>query len=324
MRNYIIRRLLLVIPTLFLVSIIIFLAIRLIPGDIVDLLLENVEATALYTEEQVEELVNEIEEMIGIDKPIYVQYGVWIGNLILHGDLGASFWKHNTVMELILSRLPVTFELGLLGLILSQLIALPIGVFSALRQDTWGDYLARSFGILCIAIPSFWLATMVIVFGSIYVGWSPPILIVPFSEDPIANLNIYLLPALLLGMAVSGSTMRMTRAMMLEVLRQDYIRTAWAKGLRERVVVIRHAMKNAFIPVVTIIGARLSMLVGGTVIIEKIFALPGMGRLLLDAVDDRDYPIVSGVMLFLGFFLVFSNFIVDLLYAYLDPRIHYK
>ena len=197
-------------------------------------------------------------------------------------------------------------------------------MFSALRQDTWGDYIARSFAIFCIAIPGFWLGTMMIVFPSIWWGWSPPIILIPFVEDPLGNLKMFLLPAIVLGMAMSGMTMRLTRTMMLEVLRQDYIRTAWAKGLKEGVVVTRHALKNALIPVITLIGIQLPVMVGGSVIIEQIFSLPGMGRLVLDAILARDYTIVSGVMLVLAEVVVLTNLLVDVVYGYLDPRIHYK
>ncbi|MBA7703346.1 Dipeptide transport system permease protein DppB [subsurface metagenome] len=233
-------------------------------------------------------------------------------------------WKGTPVTEEIATRWPVTLELGFLALIIAQLIALPIGIFSALRQDTWGDYIGRSFAIFCIAIPGFWLATMIIVFPSIWWGYSPPIIPISFTEDPIGNLKMFIIPAIVLGMVMSGGTMRMTRTMMLEVLRQDYIRTAWAKGLRERVVVIRHALKNALIPVVTIIGVQVPVLIGGTVIIEEIFCLSGMGRLFINAITGRDYTMLSGVMLLFGVGIVFINLMVDLTYGFLDPRIRYR
>jgi len=228
------------------------------------------------------------------------------------------------VLEEIATRWPVTLELGFLAFLVAQLIALPIGIYSALRQDTGGDYIARSFAILCIAVPGFWLATMVIVLPSIWWGYSPPIMLIRFTEDPIGNLGMFIVPAIILGMAMSGLTMRMTRTMMLEVLRQDYIRTAWSKGLRERAVTLRHALKNALIPVITIIGPQLAVMIGGAIIIEQIFGLPGIGLLFLRSLTVRDYPMVSGIMLFLGGAIVFINLAVDLTYAYLDPRVHYK
>ena len=319
MRAYIIRRLLLVIPTVFLASLIIFFVIRLIPGDIIDAMASEYQHSAAMAYDRAA-----LEKALGLDVPIHIQYGRWVGDIILHGDLGNSLWKGTPVIDDIVTRWPVTLELGILGLIVAQLIALPVGIFSALRQDTWGDYIARSFAITCIAVPSFWLATMVMVFPSVWWGWSPPIILIPFAEDPIGNLGMFIIPAIVLGMAISGVTMRMTRTMMLEVLRQDYIRTAWAKGLKERIVVVRHALKNTLIPVITLVGLYLHVMVGGTVIIEQIFCLPGMGRLLIDATLKRDYTVVSGAMLFFGVAMVLINLMVDLTYAFLDPRVHYK
>ena len=264
-----------------------------------------------------------IKKALGLDVPLPVQYVRWMGN-VLRGDLGVSLWKDVSVVELIVEKWPVTFELGFLGLIVAQLIALPIGIISALRQDTWADYIGRSLAIFCIAIPGFWLGTMIIVFPSIWWGWTPPIMYIPFAEDPAGNLQMVVLPAIVLGMGMAGMTMRLTRTMMLEVLRQDYIRTAWAKGLRERFVIVRHALKNALIPVITLIGIQLPVMVGGSVIIEQIFSLPGIGRLILESVLARDYTIVSGVMLVLGEFIVLTNLAVDIVYGLLDPRIHYR
>ena len=331
MRAYIIRRLLLLIPTVFLASFIIFLMVRFIPGDMIDLMLAQVAQSGGMGVGEIDRPA--LEEAMGLDQPILIQYGRWVGvwpqddgsfSGIFQGNLGNSLWEKIPVTTKIAARWPVTLELGILALIVAQLIALPIGIFSALRQDTWGDYIGRSFAILCIAVPSFWLGTMVIVFPSIWWGYSPPIAPIPFIEDPIGNLKMFIIPAIVLGMGMAGMTMRMTRTMMLEVLRQDYIRTAWAKGLRERVVIARHALKNALIPVVTIIGFQVPIMVGGTVIIEQIFNLPGMGRLIINATMIRDYTIVSGVMLVFGFGMVLINLMVDLTYAYLDPRVHYK
>jgi len=329
MRAYIIRRLLLAIPTVFLVTLIIFFLIRLVPADAVD-------AMAVWLTKEGAEFEmarEEVERMLGLDVPIYQQYGRWLGVVpqadgnfsgLFQGDLGKSFWRPGTVVEEVARRWPVTVLLGIMGLVIAQLIALPIGIYSALRQDTWGDYVCRSFAILCIAVPAFWIATMVMVFPAIWWGYMPPLMHVPFLEDPLRTLRRYAAPAAVLGMAMSGVTMRMTRTMMLEVLKQDYIRTAWAKGLRERVVILRHTLKNALIPVVTIVGLQVPILVGGTVIIETIFVLPGMGSLLVEATRWRDYNVLSGGMLFFGAGLVLINLIVDLSYAYLDPRIRYK
>jgi len=319
MRGYITRRLLLILPTVFLASLIVFFVVRLIPGDIIDLMIaENpVGTTGDVTREA-------LMRDLGLDVPIHVQYVRWIGDIFLHGDLGDSLWTNASVTEEILSRLPVTFELGLMALVVALLIAIPIGVYSAIRQDTVGDYIARSFAILCIAVPGFWLGTMVVVFPSLWWGWSPPIMVIPFTEDPMGNLGMFIVPAIVLGMALAGVTMRMSRTMMLEVLRQDYIRTAWSKGLRERVIVMRHSLKNALIPVITIVGLQVPILIGGAVIIEQIFCLPGIGRLILNATFARDYPIVTGVMLVLALFILAVNLMVDLTYAYLDPRVQYR
>ena len=329
MLTYIARRLLLTIPTLFIVTVIVFVLIRLVPGDAVD-------AMALRLSQQGQEIDlvrEEIEAMLGLDVPVLQQYGRWIGVLpnkdgvidgLLQGNLGGSYWRAYTVNQEIARRLPSTLELGLLALLISQIIALPIGIYSALRQDTIGDYIGRSIAMAFIAVPSFWIATMVIIFPALWWGYMPPVMKKPFFDDPLRHLRAYIVPATVLGMSMSGLTMRMSRTMMLEVLRQDYIRTAWAKGLRERAVIVGHALKNALIPVVTAVGLQLPLLIGGTVIIETIFVLPGMGSLIVDSTTTRDYPMLSGAMLFFAFGLILINLLVDLTYAYLDPRIQYE
>ena len=331
MRTYIIRRLLLAIPTLFLVTIIVFVIIRLVPGDAIDAMIVQLEA--MGGDLSFDEAREDIERMLGLNVPVYTQYGRWLGVVpradgsfsgIFQGNLGKSFWSPYTVNQEIVRRWPVTIQLGVMGIVIAQLIALPIGILSALRQDTWADYIGRSFAIVLIAVPGFWIATMVIVFPAIWWGYMPPIMHVPFLEDPLRGIIRYIVPATLLGMAMAGGTMRMTRTMMLEVQRQDYIRTAWAKGLRERVVILRHTLKNALIPVVTLMGLQLRILLGGTVIIEQIFVLPGMGSLVIEATRTRDYPVLSGALLFFGVGLVVINLLVDLTYAFLNPRIHYK
>ncbi|MDP2816077.1 MAG: ABC transporter permease [Rectinemataceae bacterium] len=313
MRKYIIRRLLLAIPTLLIVSIFVFLIMRMIPGNIVDIMVGQMDYASKGDKAS-------LEKALGLNEPLAVQFGRWLFG-VLRGDLGKSLWSKLPVIDQILARLPVTLELGFISLIISQLIALPIGIYSALRQDTLGDYIARSFGILCIAIPGFWLGTMLVVFPSIWWGYSPSLSLIPFHERPLANLVQYFLPALTLGMSSSGLTMRMMRTMMLEVLRQDYIRTGWAKGLEERVIIWRHALKNALIPVVTVIGLQLPVLIGGTVIIEDIFSLPGMGQLIIQSTQRRDYTMVSGVLLIYGVALVLINILVDITYAWFDPRV---
>jgi peptide/nickel transport system permease protein len=325
MRTYVIRRLLLMIPTLFVVTFLIFFLVRMIPGDIIDSMQLHL------TEEKIDR--EALERSLGLDAPAIVQYGRWLGFLpdqhgkftgILQGDLGNSWLQRLSVVEMVALKWPVTLQLGLMGLIIAQLIALPIGILSAIRQDTVADYFGRSLGILCIAVPGFWLGTLVIVYPSIWWGYMPPIMLIRFFDNPLGNLRMFIAPAIVLGMALAGVTMRMTRTMMLEVLRQDYVRTAWAKGLREKVVVLRHAVKNALIPVVSTVGLQVPVLVGGTVIIEQIFSLPGMGRLLINATTGRDHPVVSGVIFIFAGALMVINLLVDLTYGYLNPRIHYK
>jgi len=333
MRAYLIRRLLLVVPTLILLSLIVFFPIRYLPGDVIDLMTAEHE-TSFYQEGMTHEgAVEQIRKDLGLDVPVYVQYGRWLGvipdgedrfNGLLQGNLGDSLWSRRPASEEIFPRIPVTLELGILALIIAQLIALPVGVYSAIRQDTWGDYIGRSIAIICIAVPPFWLGIMIFVFPAIWWNWSPPVLYVPFIENPIENLKILIIPAILLGMLMSGVTMRLTRTMMLEVLRQDYIRTAWAKGLSERIVVIRHALKNALIPVITIIGMFLPVLIAGAVVIEQIFCLPGMGRLMIFVLNQRDYTVLAGINVLIATVVVIANLAVDITYAYLDPRVKYK
>jgi peptide/nickel transport system permease protein len=317
MRAYIVKRLLLIIPTVFLVSLIVFIVIRLIPGSIVDLMAQQYQYMTNMDKQA-------IEKALGFSTPLFSQYLHWMNQILVHGNLGNSLWTNLPVIDEITARWPVTLELGIMAIITAQIIALPIGIYSAIRQDTVGDYVARSFGILCIAIPGFWLATLVIVFPSIWWHYTPSIRLIHFNVDPIGNIKMFIVPALILGMELSGMTMRMTRTMMLEVLRQDYVRTAWAKGLRERTVIMRHALKNAFIPVITIIGWQLPLLIGGTVIIENIFQLPGMGQLIINATQQRDYTIVSSVLFLFAIAIMLINLLVDISYAFLDPRVHYK
>ena len=320
MRAYIIRRLALMIPTLFLVTVLVFSVIRLIPGDVIDLIVaERSETAGMGTTMD----ADYIRGLLGLDVPIHVQYGRWVGG-IFQGNLGTSLWMDRTVVDELRSRLPVSLELGAMSLIIALLFALPIGTYSAIRQDTTGDYIGRTVAVLAISVPSFWLATLLFVYPSIWWNWTPPVEYIPLADNPLGNLGQFIMPAILMGMLVSGTTMRMTRTMMLEVLRQDYIRTAWAKGLKERIVVIRHALRNAFIPVVSMIGLLLPILIGGTVVLEQIFCLPGIGRLMITAIQRRDYPILSGINVLVACFILASNLLVDLTYAWLDPRVQYR
>ncbi|MBI2848372.1 MAG: ABC transporter permease [Chloroflexi bacterium] len=321
MQTYLLRRLLLIVPTLVLVSLIVFFSIRLIPGDVIDAMAGEVGGgSGMGAGDMTSE---DLKRVLGLDVPVHIQYFRWIGQ-VFQGDLGLSLWTQRPISEDIAKRLPVSLELGILAINTGLLIALPVGVYSAIRQDTGLDYVGRTIAILFISVPSFWIGTMVMVYPSIWWGWTPPMEFNYLGENPGKNLAQLIIPALIMGMAMSGGTMRMTRTMMLEVLRQDYIRTAWSKGLNERTVILRHALKNALIPVITIIGLQTPVLIGGAVIIETIFNLPGVGRYMLEAVTRRDYPIISGLNLVIAAFILFINLVVDLTYAYLDPRVHYN
>lgn len=332
MRAYVTRRILYLIPTLFLVTVTVFLLVRLMPGDVIDLMVAELGDQAGQIDRP------SIERALGLDVPVHIQYLRWMGvlaapdpltgeirhNGVFQGNLGTSLRTGRVVTEEMVSRIPVTFELGLLSVIIANLIGWPVGIYSAIRQDTWLDYVGRSFAILSLATPAFWLASMLIVFGGRYFSWSPPIEYVGFFDNPAENLKMFLLPAFLTGTAVSGGLMRGLRTVTLEVISQDYVRTAWSKGLRERVIVIRHALRNAMIPMVTMMVPQLGALIGGSVIMEQIFALPGMGRYLLTNITRRDYLVVSGTNLVYASFAMFLILITDISYAWLDPRVRYR
>jgi len=323
MRDYIIRRLFLMVPTILLVSIVVFFMIRFIPGSVVELMaFQRVQGSAASRESAIDE--DAIRHMLGLDQPVHIQYIDWMGDIFIRGDFGTSLWTERPVLPEMIKRLPVTLELGFFAFVISQLVAFPVGIISAIRQDSWMDYVGRTFAIISLATPAFWLGTLLIVFGSIWWRWSPPMEIISFANDPWGNIGQFAIPGALLGTAMSAATMRMLRTTMLDTLRQDYVRTAWAKGLKERVVITRHVMKNAMIPVITMIAGQLFIMIGGTVIIEQIFNLPGMGRLFIEACFRRDYPYVSGINFILASFGLVLILVADLSYAYLDPRIRYR
>ena len=320
MRAYLIRRFLLLIPTLFLLTAFVFLSVRFIPGDVIDVMSErSMRAGGAQLDREA------MEKLLGLDQPVHVQYANWIGGMLLHGTFGTSLHGRTySIEQIIARRLPITMELGLLALVIALVIALPVGVYSAMRQDTAADYVGRSAAIIGLATPNFWLGMLVIVFPSIWWQWQPPLEHVSFRDAPLRNLGFFIIPAAIVGTAMAASTMRMTRTMMLEVLRQDYVRTAWSKGLREKVVVVRHAIKNAFIPVATLIGLELPILIGGSVIIENVFNIPGLGRLAVEALNLRDYPTVSAVNVLFATGVMAVNLVIDLIYPYLDPRVRYQ
>ncbi len=316
MTDYLIRRLLLAIPTILLVMLATFSIVRLVPGDVVQVML----AERPYATEADKKA---LREELGMDDPIPIQFVKYVGN-VLRGDLGTSPWTERAVTSELNDRLPVTAQLGLMAIIIGLLISLPIGILSAVRQDTLQDYGARSFAILALSVPSFFIGTLVVVLPSLWFSWSPPLIYKGWDAGPWPHLYYFFFPALVIGLGLAGSVMRLTRTMMLEVLRQDYIRTAWSKGLRERTIIGRHAIKNAFIPVITVIGLQVSVAVSGTIIVESIFNVPGVGRFFVSAISQRDYPSVQGVVLVLAITIVFVNLLVDVSYALLDPRIRYS
>jgi peptide/nickel transport system permease protein len=316
MYKYVIRRALLAVPVLLLSSLIVFGLMRVMPGDALTVLMG--ESGNIGEKE-----LAKIRKDLRLDLPYHEQYLLWLwqmvslspGDSLFTGEpIGVSLWK----------AIPVTLELTALAMILGLALAVPIGVLSATRQDTPSDYAGRMVAVSGLSFPDFWLGTLVITFAAIWFKWIPPIGYVSFWESPARNLQQFLLPAAVLGFRLSAATMRMTRSTVLEVLREDYVRTAWAKGLGGRVVVYKHALKNALIPVVTVVGGQLGVLLAGAVVIETIFALPGMGRLTVEAILYRDYPVVQTNVMLVAATLVTLNLVVDLTYAWLDPRIRYR
>jgi peptide/nickel transport system permease protein len=311
--KYILGRLVLLVPTLLGMSLLIFLMLRLLPGDIVDIM--------VGADPQAGEAARErLREAMGLADPIPVQYVRWLGNL-LRGDPGTSLRSGLPVAELLGASLPVTVELAVLATLMATLVAIPLGVVSAVKRDTGLDFVARVGGLIGLSLPSFWIATLMLLFTSKAFGWVPKTRYISPFEDPVGNLQQMLLPALALAIQLMAIEMRMTRTTMLEVLGQDYVQTARAKGLRQRAVVFRHALRNALIPVVTVVGFQLGTLLGASAIIEVIFGLNGVGYTLLQAIFNRDYPLVQAATLYLATAFVLVNLGVDVLYAYLDPRI---
>jgi peptide/nickel transport system permease protein len=316
MHKYILRRLLLAIPVLLLASLIVFGLMRVMPGDALTALMAE---SGNVSERELQKLRKDL----GLDLPYYEQYLIWLWQMVSLNP-GYSIFTSEPIPVALKKSIPVTIELALLAMILGLVIAIPLGVLSATRQDKPSDYVGRLVAISGLSLPDFWLGTLVITFAAIWFSWIPPLGYASVWESPWTNLQQFLLPAAVLGFRLSAATMRMTRSTLLEVLREDYVRTAWAKGLGERVIIYKHALKNALIPVVTIVGGQLGTLLAGTVIVETIFALPGMGRLTVEAILYRDYPIVQTNVMLVAGTLVTLNLLVDLTYAWLDPRIHYR
>jgi len=316
MGRYIVVRLYSMALTLVGLSVLVFLMLRLVPGTVVE---QMIGADAIVSPA----MVAELKRFFGLDQPWWVQYGRWIGGLA-QGDLGTSWRTGKPVVALILERLPVTIELTAMAVGFALLLGLPAGIVSATRRDQAIDNVTRVGTLLGLSVPVFWQGTMLILFFSIYLRWMPPVVWVDFFTDPRRNLTILLLPALCLGTASAANIARTTRSCMLDVLRSEYVRTAAAKGLSRRLVILKHALKNALIPIVTVVGLQVGILLGGTVVVEEVFTLPGIGRLVLWSIYQRDYPLTQSTILFIAVMFMTINLAVDLLYGYLDPRIRYS
>lgn len=316
MQQYIIRRLILMLPTIFVITVFTFGLVRVMPGDFIMAQM----AEARGTPDQ--ELIDEWRAELGLDENAMTQYVKWVGGVVT-GDWGLSFWQNEPVLHVIGRALPISIELGMLSIIIGILISIPVGVISAVKQDTWLDYLGRGISIAGISVPNFFLATLFIIYGAKWFGWFPPQTYQNPFDSPTGNIQQFLPGALVLGAALSAQNMRMLRTTMLETLRADYVRTARAKGLRETGVIFRHAFRNALIPVVTLLGFQITVAIGGSVIVEQVFSMNGIGRNYIAAVQQRDYPLVQGILLILVSATLITNLLVDLSYSWLDPRIRY-
>src|SRR5438445_6154047 len=316
MHKYVIRRLLLAIQVLLLSSLIVFGLMRVMPGDALVALMGESGNVG-------ERELKKLRKDLGLDRPYHEQYAIWVWQMVSLNP-GHSIFTNEPIPVSLRKAIPVTLELAALAMIIGLVIAVPVGVLSATRQDSASDYVGRVVAVSGLSLPDFWLGTLVITFAAIWFHWIPPIGYTSLWDAPWRNLQQFLLPAAVLGYRLAAATMRMTRSTVLEVLREDYVRTAWAKGLEGRIVVYKHALKNALIPVVTIIGGQLGVLLAGTVVVETIFALPGMGRLTVEAILFRDYPVVQTNVMLVAGTLVTLNLLVDLSYAWLDPRIRYR
>jgi peptide/nickel transport system permease protein len=317
-RTYILKRLLLIIPTLLGVAVIVFLIMRVIPGDVALMILGGDDGGRIDQSQ-----VDALRGQLGLDQPLIVQFGTWLWGVVRF-DFGNSLWTGQPIAHELAIRLPLSLQLAIMATFVSVLIAIPLGTLAAVRQDSWVDYVVRVVSIGGLAIPSFWIGILCILFLVIYFGWGPPLEFTPPWVDPWVNLQMMVWPVVTVGYRYAAVTTRMTRSTVLEVLREDYIRTAWAKGLRERAVVVRHALKNSMLPVITLIGTEFAFLIGGLVVTETVFTLNGIGRFVVEAVAHRDYPVVQALVFLIAFSFVMVNLLVDLTYAWFDPRIRYR
>ena len=313
MQRYILKRLVSLLPTLFGVTVLVFLMVRLIPGTIVEQIIGDMQAN--------EQFIARLRTFFGLDRPVHEQYLLWVGNA-LQGDLGRSWRTDLPVSQMIFERLPVTFELTIGAMLVALVVGIPLGIVAAIRASTKLDHVLRVFSLFSLSIPVFWQATMLILALSLAFQWAP-LEYIPITRDPLGNLKGMFWPCVVLGTASAAQIMRLTRSSLLDVMRQDYVRTARAKGLAESPIVWGHALKNAFIPVLTVAGLQVGYLLGGLVVTEEVFTLPGIGRLLLWGIYQRDYPLIQGTILFVAVLFLLTNLIVDVLYGIFDPRIRY-
>ena len=318
MWQYIVKRVLLMIPTLFGAALLVFFLMNIIPGDIALLIIGGDQGGDIDPRE-----LEKLREQLGLNRPLYAQFLSWLWGVV-RLDFGTSLWTGGPVIDELKIRFPLTLEIAIAATIVSTIIALPLGTIAAIRQDTWIDYVVRVISIGGLAIPAFWTGIMIILFLVLYFEWAPPLEFVPITQDPWENMKQLIWPIVSVGYRYAAVTTRMTRSTVLEVMREDYIRTAWAKGLRERIVVVKHTLKNAVLPVITIIGTEFAFLIGGLVVTETVFTLNGVGSFVVDAIAHRDIPVVQSLVLLIAFSFVFVNLIIDLLYAWLDPRISYR
>lgn len=319
MQTYVYRRLLLAIPTVFGVTVLIFVAMRVLPGDPLEIIVGEAEGVYVLSDEELEAA----RRSLGLDKPLYLQYLSWMKD-VFSGDLGRSFWTEKPIREIIQRRGPITGEIALMSIILSWVIGLPVGMIAAMRRNSLLDYASRFFVTLFLAIPSFWLGLTFILITVVFFTWKPPITIIYFWDDPIKNLQITLGPAIAVGVGMAAFIARMARAQLLEVFREDYVRTARAKGMAERLVVWRHVLRNALLPVITVSGLQFASLLGGSVAVERAFSVPGLGTALVQGITERDWMLIQNLVLLYAIIFVLINLIIDLTYSWIDPRIRYQ
>lgn len=314
MAKYAIKRLLLLIPTLLLVCVIVFALIRMIPDSAVDLIVYKMVSSGQTVDREA------VIKTLGMDKSAVAQFVSWITG-VFHGDLGTSLFQKQPVSTIIANQLPITLELGIITLLISNLISIPLGLFCAARQDSIGDVGIRVISLVLLSLPVFWIGLLVLVYPAVWWHYAPPSNFVSIFVDPIANLKMFILPAFLGAIVQAGTQLRAVRTVTLEVMRQDYIRTAWAKGIKEGRILLRHALRNSMIPIITMIGSSIASLIGGSVIMESLFNIPGIGNQLISALNNRDYPLVQGCVLVFSFIVIIITILVDLTYKWIDPRV---